>query len=60
MRRPVAPLEITGCVALPILGIYMLHQGTTDQATGYVIGGAVCFTLSVTTLIFVIRSAFGR
>lgn len=58
MKRPFAPLEITGCAAVPILGIYMLYKGTTDQATGFLIGGAVCFALSVTTLVFVISSAF--
>jgi hypothetical protein len=52
-------LGITSSIALLILGIYILHDGTLNQsanADAIVIGGAVCLGLGVLMFVFAGRS----
>jgi hypothetical protein len=56
MRRVPTPLEITGYATLSFLGLYMLYRGMTDQMAAALIGGALCLTLGVTTLVSAIRT----
>jgi hypothetical protein len=60
MTRAPAPLEIPGYAALSMLGLYMLYEGTTHQTIAVLIGGAVSFTVGLTGLVFVIRSALSH
>jgi hypothetical protein len=56
MKRVSTPLEITGCLLMSILGLYLLYKGTTDQAAAVLISGAVCFPLGLTLLVPAVRS----
>jgi hypothetical protein len=59
MRRISTLFEIIASTALLILGLYMLYQGSSDKSASeaaMLIGGAVCFTLSVMTLFSAVRS----
>jgi hypothetical protein len=48
--------EILGYAAVSVLGFFMLYRGTTDQVSTVLMGGAVCFILGVTGLVFAIRN----
>ena len=59
MKRIWTSLEVLISAGLLVLGLYMLFEGILNKSTneaGIVIGGAVCFTLGVTTLISAVRS----
>ena len=59
MRRISTLFESLLSSALGILGLYMLHEGSSDKSpseAAILIGGAVCFTLGVMTLVSAVRS----
>lgn len=56
MKRVATPLEILGCVLMLILGLFLLYDGTTNQAAAILIGGAICLTLGVTLLVPAVRN----
>jgi len=59
MRRIATFFEIIVSVTLFILGLYLLHEGSSNQSVSeeaILIGGAVCFTLGVMTLVSAVRS----
>jgi hypothetical protein len=59
MRRISTLFEIILSATLLILGLYMLYEGSSNKSANepaILIGGAVCFTLSVMTLISAVRS----
>jgi hypothetical protein len=59
MKRISTLFEIILCATLLVLGLYLLYEGTSNKSgseAAILIGGAVCFTLSVMTLIFAVRS----
>ena len=59
MRRISTLLEIVISATLLIIGLYMLYDGNLNKSTNeaaILIGGAVFFTLGVTTLISAVRS----
>jgi hypothetical protein len=59
MKRISTVFEIILSASLLVLGLYMLHEGSSSKSASeaaVLIGGAVCFTLSVMTLIFAVRS----
>jgi hypothetical protein len=59
MSRISTPLEFIISATLLILGLYMLNQGSLNKSTNetaILIGGAVCLTLGVMTLISAVRS----
>jgi hypothetical protein len=56
MKRISTPLEITACMLMSILGLYLLYRGTIDQTAAILISGAVCFPLGVFLLVPAVRS----
>jgi hypothetical protein len=59
MRRISTILEIIISTTLLALGLYMLYEGSSNKSAtdaAMLIGGAVCFTLSVMTLFSAGRS----
>jgi hypothetical protein len=59
MRRISTLFEIILSATLLALGLYMLYEGSSNKSasgTAILICGAACFTLSVTTLIYAVRS----
>jgi len=59
MRRISTFFEVILSATLLILGLYMLHEGGLNKSVGaaaILIGGAVCFTLGVMTLVSATRS----
>jgi hypothetical protein len=59
MRRVSTLFEVVLSATLLILGLYMLREGSSNQsssAAAILIGGAVCFTLGVMTLVSAVRS----
>jgi hypothetical protein len=59
MKRISTLFEIILSAALLALGLYMLYEGSSNKSASeaaILIGGAVCFTLSVMTLISAVRS----
>ena len=60
MRRPRSPLELAGYATLTILGLFLLHLGTTGQQTTFLICGALCLILGVMAFVAAIRDALWR
>jgi len=59
MRRISTPFEVILSAALSVLGVYVLYEGSSSKSTSeaaMLIGGAVCFTVSVMTLFSALRS----
>jgi len=59
MKRVSTLFEITVSAALLFLGLYMLYEGSSNESTNeaaVLIGGAVCFTLSIMTLVSAVKS----
>jgi hypothetical protein len=59
MKRVSTPFETTLSAAMLFLGLYMLYEGSSNKSTtasAILIGGAVCLTLSVMTLVAAVRS----
>jgi hypothetical protein len=59
MRRISTPFEVILSAALSVLGLYMLYEGSSSKSASeaaMLIGGAVCFTVSVMTLFSAIKS----
>ena len=59
MRRISTLFEGILSATLLILGLYMLHEGSSSKSpseAAILIGGAVCFTLGVMTLVSAVRS----
>jgi hypothetical protein len=59
VKRVSTPFETTLSVAILFLGLYMLYEGSSNKsatASAILIGGAVCLTLSVMTLVSAVRS----
>jgi hypothetical protein len=59
MGNKSAILEIISSVILLVLGLYILHDGTSNQSANadvIVVGGAVCLALGVLMLVFAGRS----
>jgi cytochrome c oxidase assembly factor CtaG len=59
MRRIATLFEVISSATLFVLGIYMLQAGVSNKSAGeavILIGGAVCFTLGMITLVFAVRS----
>jgi hypothetical protein len=57
-KKP-AIVEIISSVILLILGLYILHDGTSNQSASadvIVVGGAICLALGVLMLIFAGRT----
>ena len=57
MRGMATFFEIILSAILLILGLYLLHEGSSNKSPGLaiLIGGAVCFTLGVMTLVSAAR-----
>jgi membrane protein implicated in regulation of membrane protease activity len=58
MKRISTLFEITVSAALLLLGLYMLYEGGLNMSTNeaaILIGGAVCFTLSIMTLVSAVK-----
>ena len=63
MKRVSTVFEIILSATLLLLGLYMLYEGSSNKsasAPAILIGGAVCFTLSVMILASAIRSILWR
>jgi hypothetical protein len=59
MKRVWTLFEVILSATLLILGLYMLSEGSSNKspnAAAILIGGAVCITLGVTTLVSAVRS----
>jgi hypothetical protein len=59
VKRVSSPFETTLSAAILFLGLYMLYEGSSNKsatAPAILIGGAVCLTLSVMTLVSAVRS----
>ncbi len=59
MKRISTPFEIILSATLLVLGLYMLYEGSSSKSASeaaILIGGAVCFTVSVMTLTSAVRS----
>jgi hypothetical protein len=59
MKRVSTVFEIILSATLLLLGLYLLYEGSSNKsasAPAILIGGAVCFTLSVMILVSAIRS----
>ena len=59
MKRITTLFEIILSATLLILGIYLLHEGSSNKSTNeaaILIGGAVCFAAGAMTLVFSARS----
>ena len=59
MRRISTLFEAILSAILLILGLYLLHEGSSNRSASeaaILIGGAVCFTLGLMTLVSAIRS----
>jgi hypothetical protein len=59
MKRISTLFEIIVSATLLFLGLYMLYEGSSNKsatASAMLIGGAVCFTLSLMILVSAVRS----
>ena len=59
MKKIATFFEIVVCATLLAFGLYLLHEGSANQSVSegaILIGGAVCFTLGVMTLVSAVRS----
>ena len=59
MKRIATVLEIILSVTLLVTGIFLLYEGTSSKLTSapaMLIGGAVCFTMSVMMLSSAVKS----
>jgi hypothetical protein len=59
MKRISTLFEIIVSVGLLFLGLYMLYEGSSSKSTNeaaILIGGAVCFTVSIMTLVSAVKS----
>ena len=59
MKRVSTLFETALSAALLFLSLYMLYEGSSDKsasASAILIGGAVCLTLGVMTLVSAVRS----
>ena len=59
MRKIATLFEIVVSATLLAFGLYLLHEGSSNQPPSegaVLIGGAVCFTLGVMTLVSAVRS----
>ena len=59
MKKIATFFEIVVSATLLAFGLYLLHEGSSNQSVSegaILIGGAVCFTLGVMTLVSAIRS----
>jgi len=59
MKRISTLFEIIVSAALLFLGLYMLYEGSSNKSSNeaaILIGGAVCFTLSIMTLVSAVKS----
>lgn len=59
MRKMPTSLGIVMSPILLVAGLYLLHQAILDKssnAIGMLVNGAVCFALSVITLVSAVRS----
>ena len=59
MKRISTLFEIIVSAALLFLGLYMLYEGSSNKSTNeaaILIGGAVCFTVSIMTLVSAVKS----
>jgi len=63
MRRIPELFEFGVSAALLFVGLYMLYEGSANNSTSdaaILIGGAVCFTLGVMTLVSAVRCILRR
>ncbi len=59
MKRISTFFEIIVSIALLFFGLYMLYEASSNKSTNeaaILIGGAVCFTLGIMTLISAVKS----
>ena len=59
MRKIATFFEIVVSATLLAFGLYLVHEGSSNQSPSegaVLIGGAVCFTLGVMTLVTAVRS----
>lgn len=56
MKRVATPLEIIGCVLMLILGLFLLYEGTINQAVAILIGATICLPLGVALLVPAVRN----
>jgi len=59
MRKIATFFEIVVSATLLAFGLYLLHEGSSNQSVSegpILIGGAVCLTLGVMTLVSAVRS----
>jgi divalent metal cation (Fe/Co/Zn/Cd) transporter len=59
MKRISTLFEIIVSAALLFLGLYMLYEASSNKSTNeaaILIGGAVCFTLSIMILVSAVKS----
>ena len=57
MRNVPTSLEIIGYAVLSIAGFVMIYEGTTNQLAGLLLGGSICITLGLITLVYAIKNA---
>ena len=57
MRNVPTLLEIIGYAVLSIAGFVMIYEGTTNQVAGLLLGGSLCITLGLITLVCAIKNA---
>jgi hypothetical protein len=59
VKRVSTPFETILSAAMLFLGLYLLYEGSSNRSTtasAILIGGAVCLTLSLMTLVSAVRS----
>ena len=59
MRRVSTSFELTIAATLLVLGLYMLYEGSLNKSPNdavILVGGAVCFSLSLVALCFAVPS----
>jgi hypothetical protein len=57
MRNVPTSLEIIGYAVLSIAGFVMIYEGMTNQLAALLLGGSLCITLGVITLVYAIKNA---
>lgn len=57
MRNVPTSLEIIAYAVFSIAGIVMIYEGTTNQLAGLLLGGSICITLGLITLVYAIKNA---
>jgi len=57
MRNVPTPMEIIGYAVMSIAGFVMIYEGTTNQLAGLLLGGSLCITLGLITLVYAIKNA---